>query len=283
MAAACCGSGFTVPSIITTDDKAQATFSYQYAKAYADVFTNGNWQKRRTDDITQTWKLEAAHIFKDRWQGGISLPYQQRKREMSGEVQSQGLADISLQMGYEYWTDWTYHAYRPKGIGYLSFQLPTGRSIYESEDGSGVDARGRGFWGIGVGSILTKNWNPWDVSLNLEIHHSFSKHVHNRNVDAKIKPGQGAGLTLGGGYSWQYWRLGGLIAWVYEDAIGADGTISTQGNLQRVATGSLVVSYLFNNNSTAALSYNDQTIFGSPYNTTLNKSILLFYQMRWER
>lgn len=281
--APCCGAGFTIPSIITSDDKAQLSFSYSRAKIHADVFTNGDWKRRQEDDITDIYKIEGAHIFKDRWQSGISIPYQNRERTGAQENSSMGLGDISLQLGYEVLPDWSYNPYRPKGIAYLSVITPTGRSIYESKDGSGIDARGRGFWGLGLGTVFTKKWGPWDANTNIEAHYSFPKTIHNETTQGTVRPGFGGSAAVGAGLNWNKLRLGGLINWFYESPTHVNGTTASRGELKRFATGTLLLSYLFAENQTIIISYSDQTLFGSPYNTSLSKSFTLFYQKRWER
>ncbi|WP_408096568.1 hypothetical protein ACJVC5_16135 [Peredibacter sp. HCB2-198] len=281
--APCCGAGFTIPSIITSDDKAQLALSYNYAKIYADVFTNGDWRHRKEDDHTETYKFEGAHIFADRWQAGFSVPYQKRVREGAMADSSAGFGDIAFQLGYEYLPDWDYNPYRPKGIGYLSLITPTGRSIYESEDGSGIDSRGRGFWGVGAGTVLVKNWRRWDANANFEFHHSFDKKVNNKTTKGTVKPNNGGSISVGSGYNFSKLRLGALIAWYYEDPTDVVGTTPSKGELKRYATGSLLLSYMITEQQSVIMSYSDQTIFGSPYNTSLSKSITLFYQKRWQR
>ncbi len=281
--ASCCGAGFTIPSIITSDDKAQLAGIYTYSKVHADVLPNGTWRERKQDDHTQIFKLEGAHIIEDRWQAGLSIPFQKRERSGAMADSSTGFGDITAQLGYEYLPDWNYHPYRPKGIGYLSMITPTGRSINESKDGTGIDSRGRGFWGLGLGTILTKNWRHWDANANIEAHQSFPKVVHNARVNGSLHPGRGGSLALGSGYNWKSFRLGGLINWIYEDPINVKGTPASSGNLQRYSNGTMVLSYLLEKNATVSLSYTDQTIFGSPSNTVLSKSITMFFQQRWER
>jgi hypothetical protein len=283
IAAPCCGSGFTIPSIITSDDKAQLATSYTYSRIHADVFTNGDWRRREEKDVTEIYKIEGAHIFKDLYQFGISVPYQKRTREGAQADSSAGLGDISLQLGYEYLPDWDYNPYRPKGIGYLSLILPTGKSIYESDDGSGIDARGRGFWGLGGGTVLTKSWGSWDANFNFEAHYSFPKEVSNDTTIGTVKPSYGGSSALGTGYNWESIRFGGLINWFYEAPTDVTGTTPSEGTLKRYASGSLLLSYLFKSNESIVLSYSDQTLFGSPLNTSLSKSITLFFQKRWQR
>lgn len=283
LAAPCCGAGFAIPSIITSDDRAQIATSYNFSRVHADVFTDGAWRRRRERDATETLKLEGAHIFRDRFQIGASVPYQRRSREGAQDEQSAGLGDIALQLGYEYLPDWDYNPLRPKGIGYLSLTLPTGRSIYESKDGTGIDARGRGFWGIGAGTVLTKSWGPWDANFNLEAHSFFSKRVSNSVTQGTVRPGFGGSTSLGAGHNWKNFRLGGLVNWFYEAATDVTGTTPSEGAPKRFAAGSLLVSYLLPENQSLVLSYTDQTVFGSPFNTTLSKSITLFFQTRWQR
>lgn len=282
-AAPCCGSGFTIPSIITSDDKAQVALSYSYSQIYADVFANGDWRRREEKDVTETYKIEGAHIFKDRYQFGISAPYQKRTREGAQEDRSSGLGDVSLQLGYEYLPDWDYNPYRPKGITYLSLILPTGKSIYESDDGSGIDARGRGFWGIGGGTVLTKSWGNWDANFNFEAHYSFPKKVSTDTTQGTVNPSYGGSTAIGSGYNWESIRLGALINWFYEAPTDVTGTTPSEGTLKRYATGTLLASYLLKSNESIVLSYSDQTLFGSPLNTSLSKSITLFIQKRWQR
>jgi len=281
--AACCGAGFTIPSIITSDDKAQMATSFTQAKVYADVFTNGDWKKRKEEDITQTYKLEGAHIFWDRWQTGISVPYQKRHRTGALSDSSSGFGDISLQVGYEFLPDWDYNPYRPKGIGYISVITPTGRSIYESKDGSGIDARGRGFWGIGAGTVFTKKWGRWDANSHLEIHHSLPKKVDNKNTEGDVRPGQGGSLSLGSGMNWKSLRLGALVGWFYEGPTNVSGVTNSQGELKRFTNAGLLLSYMMTSEDSFIFNYTDQTILASPYNTSLTKSFTFFYQKRWSR
>lgn len=281
--APCCGSGFTIPSIITGEDKAQLSASYNRARVYADVFTNGNWRRRQEKDVTEIYKLEGAHVFKDRFQAGVSLPYQRRTRDGAQADSSAGLGDTSFQLGYEYLPDWDYNPWRPKGIAYLSLIAPTGRSIYESKDGSGIDARGRGFWGVGAGNVFVKTWGDWDANSNVEVHYSFPKHVSNDTTEGTIRPSYGGSAALGAGRNYESLRLGALINWVYEAPTDVTGTTPSQGTLKRYATGSVLLSYLVTAQQSVVLSYSDQTLFGSPLNTSLSKSFTLFFQQRWER
>jgi hypothetical protein len=278
LAAACCGGGFAIPSIITGDDKAQVTTSYSYSKIETDVFTNGVWQKRNSDDISNIYKIEMARIFLDRYQAGVSIPIQTRTLS-SGT--STGLGDISGVMGYEYLPDWTYSTWRPRGVGFLTLTLPTGKSIYEST--TGLNSQGRGFFSVGLGTTLTKTWTNWDANTTLEIHRSFDKIMSNSQNVGNIMPGFGNSLSVGAGYSIADLRIGSNLSWFNEDAVDVEGTISSKGSEQKFAALTASVNYLFKESWAGSLSYSDQTILGDPTNTTLSKSVQISLQKRWAR
>jgi len=280
--AACCGAGFSLPSIITSDDKAQLSASVTRSRVSDDVFSNGLWKKREEKDMTDIYRLEGAHIFYDRFQAGLSLNFQRRVRSGAIDGHAQGLGDTTLQLGYETIPDWNYSPYRPKAISYLSAILPTGTSVFETNS-SGLEARGRGFYGVGIGTIFTKSIRQIDLNANIEVHHSFEKKVKNKNLKGTIKPGNGSSLSLGGGYNFKKVRLGTLAQWSYEEPVDVRGSVVSRGHFQRFTTLSFMASYLFDHNATLSLSYGDQTLLASPVNTVLTKSLTLFYQQRFSR
>jgi hypothetical protein len=281
--AACCGSGFVIPSIITGDDKAQFSLNYTKSQITDDVYTNKMWNKRSEDDLTTIYRFDAAHIFKDRFQLGLSLPYHIRERSGAQEDSSQGPGDLSLQLGYEFLPDWSYHPIRPKGIVYLGLITPTGRSIYESQDGSGIDARGRGFWGVSSGVVLTKRWKRFDLNSNSEVHYSFPKNIDSPNLTGRVTPGFGANLSLGAGVSYKDLRIGNLVTWTYESPVEVTGNTESKGNLKRFTGLGFLISYMLTSQDSFTLNYTDQSLLGSPYNTTLNQSLSFLYQHRLSR
>jgi len=199
LAAPCCGANLTIPSIITSEDKAQVSLSYTYSKIYADVFTNQNWKKRTEDDLTHTFKLDGAH------------------------------------MGSRDWN----HSHQ--------------------------------------------KWTFWDANLNSEMHYSFPKNTKINNQQSTLIPSYGGNVTLGGGANWEKWRLGFLAGWFYEGPVTIEGDINSTGELKRFTNAGVMLSYMFTTNQSFILNYTDQTLLASPYNTSLNKSLTLFYQLRWER
>lgn len=281
-AAACCGGGFAAPSIIAGDEKAQLTTTVSNAEVVIDnVDSQGFWKKSDVHQNVQSIKIEAAHIFSDRYQAGLSIPVIQRTRD--SQTYS-GLGDLNTSVGYEYLPDWDYNPYRPKGIGFLQLTIPTGKSKADSEVG-GLDSRGNGFWALGAGTLLTKTWTRLDAFFSFEIHRSFSKSVSNSQFDGKLNPAYGSNFGFGLGWNFSDFRFGSSLIWSYEDPIQTQSNFGTNytGAIERFATAAISASYLVNPEWSGTINYTDQTLVGSPINTSLSKGITLQIQRRWGR
>ncbi len=282
-AAACCGGGVSVASLITTDDKAQFAASLSQSRVDTDVFSNGVWQKRANGDVTQVLKIETALIFADRYQYGFAVPVQTRRREGTESATSSGFGDVSAQLGYEFLPDWDYNPWRPKGVGFVTLVLPTGKSIYESDQSGGSDTQGRGFLALGLGAAFSKFWGRYDASTALEIHKSFDKSVNSSQLQGVVRPGLGESLSFSAGVSFKDLRMGASLAYVNEEAISVRGSVNSDGSPQQYTTASLSGGYALSDGWAAGLVYSDQTLFGSPTNATLSKSVLASVTKKWAR
>lgn len=285
LAASCCGGGHSIPGVITSDDMATLSSTLSASKAHTEVYTNGDWHLRKDDELTSTLKVDATRIVNDRFQLGLGIPFifKHKQTTQKNEYKDAGLGDITLMGGYEYLPDWDYNPYRPKGVGFITLTSPTGKSVYDEElnvDKRGTDARGRGFWSIGVGTILIKSWGAWDAVIQFEAHKSFSKTMQNGD---RLDPGYGFQMGSGLGWNWGDLRLGPNLTWYYEDRINRTGQLKSRGQVSRYTTATISLSYMLGIHDSLNCSYSDQTLFGSPLNTSLGQSIALGYQHRWPR
>lgn len=279
--AACCGGGSATPSLISGDEKAQWTTSISAMEVVVEsVDSQGIWHQGKESQQIRSLRMEGAHIFADLWQVGFSGHALQRSYV---DQTYSGLGDVKSTLGYEYLPDWDYNPYRPKGIGYLQLTLPTGKSRAESELG-GLDSRGNGFWALGAGTLLTKSWASWDVFSTLELHRSAEKKIENSFVRGTARPGFGGIFGFGIGYSLKDYRLGSSLVWNYEDPVNIEtdqGFI--KGFEEKSTTASFSLSYSASEDWTGTAIYSDQTLFGSPLNTSLGRSLALQIQKRWAR
>jgi hypothetical protein len=282
LAASCCGGGFAFPALIMGDDKAQITSSLSYGKVTDDVLANQKWIKRDDGNLSQTFKIEAATLLSDTFQTGISVPVVNRK--VSNE-NSTGLGDISLNLGHETFPELSYSPWKPKGVTFLQMTLPTSPSVYDSENVLAADSRGRGFFTVGGGLALIKVFGTWDANTSIELHKSFAREFSSSSAGGTITatPNLGHSWTVGGGWNKGDWRLGTSFTGLYEDAIEISGAQSSNGSSQQNITWAVMANYMMGLENAWTLSYADQTLFGTPENSSLSKTVTLSFQTRWQR
>jgi hypothetical protein len=278
-AGGCCGGGFAVPSLIAGDDRAQLAAEVSYGWIASDVTSQGLWRNRDSLESTTTTRLSGAIAAFERAQFGASLPFISRGR---GEESQAGLGDISLTTGYEILTDWDYSTYRPKLIGFLSVNTPTGRSINEATNTYRLDSRGRGYWAIGAGLLATKLIRKFDVFASGEAHRSFTK----QTGDLEEVPGFGGSFGAGIGYTFRGTRFGVASTTTLEDPIDLHGSIESRGQFSRLTALTASVGRDIETSEGligVSASFTDQTLLGAPTNAALSKTAMLLLTKRWAR
>ena len=169
--------------------------------------------------------------------------------------------------------------------GFLQITLPTSPSVYDATNVFAADSRGRGFFALGTGMIFTKIFGKWDTNASGELHRSFARSFDSDGAGGAVTvtPGWGHSITIGGGWSYGDFRLGSSLSSMYEDGYRVRGAQDSDGSSQQNMTWSVIANYMLGMESAITLSYADQTIFGSPENSNLSKTVTLSYQQRWQR
>ncbi len=280
-AASCCGGGFSIPGLILGDDKAQLTNTLSSSNVSDEVMSSGKWLQRQDDNRTHTYKIEGAVLIKNSWQSGFSLPVIQKKS--AATPASSGAGDLSLYVGHESFPELQYSRWKPKGVTFLQLTLPTSPSIFDAEQGDSTNIRGKGFYTLGAGIALQKNWKVWDINFNTEVHRSFARQITSPIYNGSVELNPGWGLSQNWGLGWNYreLRIGSFISFMYEDPIEVRGATNSRSAFQRVYTLGFSGSYMLTGESAMTLSYSDQALIGDPSNSSLSKTINLSYQHRW--
>ncbi len=287
-AAACCGGGASIPSLILGDDRRQVSTQMSFGQTAVEyVDAQGLWYTSDESTATQTLKMDVAQIISDRWQVGVSIPWIQK---IKAQEKQSGLGDISFNLGYEYLPDWDYHPWRPKGMGYVQILAPFGKSNEEATDLYKLETRGRGYWQLGMGTVLSKSKGAFDMSFSFEAHYSLKKQIHLEGQDGTAYPGWGGQVGPSLGFNLKNWRFGAAISWIQEDPVeiqDSKGQAYSQSLFQRYANSSFSLTYMFPESQgeiwSSTLTYADQTLFGDPYNTSLERVVSILVQHRWAR
>lgn len=294
--AACCGGGFSTPSLIMGDSRSQFTQTLSQNQTVIDrVDAKGIWHPSKIDSKLSTYRLDYAYAF-ELSQIGVSIPIVQKER---GAYSSSGIADSQISWGYEFLPDWDYHPWRPKGVGFLQLIIPSG-NFNDSSDMGGAENLGQGHWGIGAGTVFIKNISKWDFSANLDAHHFMPRSTRSNDFTGTIQPGYGGHLGAGLGWNKKDFRLGSSVEWTMEQAMtlkAEPNHFSSPGAEENYTTVFINFSYTPSNKSkniyqeennlfsniSYSLSWADQTLLGHPTNTSLGRTLSFSLQKRWLR
>jgi hypothetical protein len=235
----------------------------------------------------QTLKIEGAYLVADRLQLGAGIPLVRRMRslEAGDEHSASGLGDVSLNSTYEFMPQWIYSAWKPRGFGFIQVTTPSSPSIYDARQPYLLDARGRGFWSVAVGTAFVKSVGNWDFVASFEGHRSFSRTLTATDGgELTLIPGWGGSVSLGGGISpfGGDFRFGLAISPIYEGAITSRGSVDSRSEYQLLWNTSFQASYLISADWSSSLVYSDQTLLGPAHNVSLNRALALSLQRRWE-
>lgn len=291
IAAPCCSSSAAVPSVVSGDDEMQMTFTTARSTVIGDVSDEGRPVFRSADDseISQTYRLDMARVFDDRYQGGVSLPVVDHEvNRLSSHHQSMRFGDIRLTGAYEAMPEWSYSSWKPKGFGFFQLTLPTGRSIYDSQEIGAVDSSGQGFYRFALGGLFTKNRGAWDFYFIPEVHYSFSRTFGNSDGGevTRVAPGLGSSIAVGAGFSPHMGnlRIGFRLQPLFSQSKKIDSSLGkSETAKQEVWDTSLEAAYLLTEAWTVLSSYTDQTLLGPARNSTLSRTFSLGVQHRWAR
>jgi hypothetical protein len=286
-----------MPALITGDEKAKASVTLGYATVVADAPGASGGLSVYRDDLSPSEKRltstfnYAQLIDGDRLQAGVSVPVVLNSVEsQSKKSTNTHLGDIALMLGYEGIQELEYSETKPKVYFFSALTLPTGRSIYDSDESIASDVSGGGLYQLQLGAYAVKTWSAWDASAGFRGGRSFARtfqDLESSNPNDTVSVG-GAWVyaaTLEGGYSFSdRFRvgLGEELQYQSPHPVTVD-QVSKPTSQRMVWNTSLAVSYLLGDHEAFTLAYGDQTLIGPAITTALARSLALSYLFRWDR
>lgn len=195
-AASCCaGSGGQTITVLPAEESYQfgASFSFRSIEGHFDPY--GFYGSLSKTDYSETYTtiFGGAYRLGEAWQVAASLPVVNRRETYSETSNSTtGLGDIVLEGRFTLWDD-LFFLIRPSLDFYAGMRLPTGTSVYTSNDPTGIDAVGDGVWTPYIGASVSKMVRPFRFGIDGSYSRSFSKTVsQNKGTDIlpySTKPG----------------------------------------------------------------------------------------------
>src|SRR5690606_8413030 len=93
----------------------------------------------------------------------------------TGHKHSNQFGDTLLTLSHEAVSEYSYSAWKPKVYLTALLNLPTGRSVYESQLAEMTDVAGFNQYGTGVGVTAKKVWFPLTLLAQAKALHLFGK------------------------------------------------------------------------------------------------------------
>ncbi|MCB0393995.1 MAG: hypothetical protein KDD25_05520 [Bdellovibrionales bacterium] len=286
-AGACCGTGSSIPALITGDFKTQLNTSYSYFGVVGDVDKDGEAVFRSTSnkEYSQTFQLQASHMWSEYWQTGVSLPLIRKTRQL-GEQKStvEGLGDVSAVVSFEFLPELEYSKWKPRGFTYFKLTAPTAPSIYNFQDDLAADARGAGFWETSIGGMFSKVWGRWDSQAFLEVGYFHSRKMAIKGQDEVTYSGSGkVAASIGGGYSFlktKDLRWGASInpSYTGEKQVSDNRDPINERLVWSFQSG---LGYVIDKEWFASLNYTDETLIGPVRSAPIGRSVGLNLSYRW--
>lgn len=288
LSAPCCAGNAQFPTIIAGDDRQQITSTLSFAGIPAEASVDGSLKYRKKDDLetSRTLRLDFASLISDRFQVGFSLPWVHRHRERkTKEYSASGLGDLTSTVSYEILPEWSYSFWKPRGFLFLNMTAPSGGSVWDTTEMFKLDSRGRGFWTLGLGTLLLKAIGNWDFSFLMEGHQGFSRTLTQPLGELTLNPGWGFTSQVGVGFSPQGGdlRIGTSLSRSFEKGTETQGVFSGQGADMALWTPSFQLSYLLSEDMALNLSYANQALLLGSQNSALQETFGFVFQKRWSR
>ena len=275
--ASCCVANTSVPNLMILPSSWQQTFTLASSRVIGDVNPQGQstFRNSKNREATNLARMDLAYSWAEKYQNGISIRYQNKKRSFDGtEASDNGWSDLGLFQAYQpvkHQRTWIFN----------SFNIPTSNSVYDSRETFSVDAHGTGTYQMGLGIFHLINYKTWDVVSSTEVHHSFARTFGHDQEKKEIGSFWGTSFSMGMGYI--PWRS--KMRFGFNLTPKLDGQKSVKVNDERqISKQSLVwdsvfnATYTINASYAIGVSYLDQTFFGPARNTLLSRSVSVLFQ-----
>lgn len=272
----CCGQSPASYSVLSLNQSLSFTTGISYLRSYGRYHSGRDGQERlevwdRKKREVTTMNLNVASSTAERHQ--VFLNTNLLKGTYSdefGKEQSSHLSDTLLGHSYELVPEYSFSYWKP--VVYLTtfFNLPTGRSTYESDVTEATDVTGHGQWGFGLGVTLRKVYFPWTMTLQGRTLKLFSQTFD----DVKVSDFYDSSLAFLGNYASRLWGLqfnaGITYTHLSERTIAPSQVTSEVTQNYSVLAG---VQRSVSESWVAGVSYSDQTLIGPAKNSILNRSV----------
>jgi len=272
-AGSCCGQSPASFMVLSSNQKLSVNTAYSVIESEGRVFNSDEfyvWNQKKRQ--AQALQLNVAGTIADRHQYYVTTSFVSGSyKDVYGGTDASHLSDTQIGYTYEVLPEYSFSYWRP--VIYLSalVNLPTGKSIYNSQLSEGADVTGHEQWGLGAGFTARKVYFPLTLTFQARSLRIFSENFGALKI-SDFYDSSAAFLT---NYVTRFQdvsvNLGVTLNHLSSRAITPGGF---SGEMQNM---SLLVGLqkTFGDEWSAGLNYADQTLLGPAKNSILNRTMTL--------
>lgn len=254
-AGSCCISSLHVPSLLLGPEVAKISISQAVSETLYRAQQDATWTPVSERQMSAVQKIDGGLRFKNDFQFGASLGFMQSLSQDGG----QALTDSSLSLAWGSATT----------LYYSSVLIPSGQSIYDQISADNFYS-GQGFWGLGVGTLSVKRFKFADVSGGAFIQDRLPRTTQFGRLD----PGPLFQISANIFKAYSDFRFGSSFSHSHDQGLPGQGE-------KRVSAFGVTAFFDLNESDGLQLNYSDQTLFGKPTNSDLQRSWALAFRRQW--
>ncbi len=279
-AGSCCGGGGGTTKIMLGDTDKVFRASFFDRTILADVKDRNSLSLRREDEIEslRSLNLSTSIRFNDSWQYGVIMKVMSKAKMIGSSRESyQGLGDTEINLAYEFMPEISRSSILSQGFIYSKIQIPTGSSLYTTQRRDSLDTFGTGHYLLSLGTIFTKRnkFGMANVTLGLSYRpsRSFDSSIFSNGT---IITNDSLNYDIALNHSFDLSQLISFDLGVSRTYISNLSTSAFSLNESSAALNSLSLGVSYNTEFyTYLVSYIDDFLIGSSYNSILGRSVEL--------
>ena len=274
LGASCCGGGhFANPLVHNSGIRLGVSYLVQDI-VIDSVDSSGVWRTQDQSTQVSTAQYEVSASLNEFWFISIGA---QKIEKSQGSRHYSGYGDSRFQLGFNlasYLESDKWPNMQLDQIKLIATATGANSAPRESSTEGGLDSFGSGFNSLGVGVQLGMNQNLWDYFSAIFFRQYNQRSLQVNQENSQWTPSTGGQFYFGAGYKLGKSRFWGLLSFVEEgDVEFKTDSFSSIRPTERYGLVQIAWSQVWQEKWSTTISVLDQTLVGSPINTSLSRGL----------
>ncbi|WP_127716084.1 hypothetical protein [Halobacteriovorax sp. HLS] len=277
-AGSCCGGGGGTTQIMLGDTDKVFRVSYFDRTILADTGESRYLSLRSESELEslRSINLSSSIRFNEYFQYGLQFKVIEKTKEINQQRHSEsGLGDSEFNLAYEFMPEYSSSSFISQGFIYSKIQIPSGTSLFTTKRNDTLDTFGTGHYLFSLGSIFTKRFSKGLTSVTLGLSYRPGRTFERTLIsDSELRTSSSLNYDLSINQSLDISNSLSLDFAISRTYISKLPTSSLSRNKLSSSLNSASFGGSYNTELyTYLITYIDDFLIGSSYNTILARSI----------